>query len=261
MKRSSQLKLGMVTAIPLVLSACSQPNEPAEKMISGSVKNSYDSVQQCVDDKLPVDVCSDAYMAALAQHKKIAPAYKDEESCEADFVPDYCAVTSEGLFMPKLGGFEIAAQYSLPESQVAAMNGGSLAGVAAPVSAAAAGVASSNDGLLTGLLLGQMLGNGSARYYSEPIYVHRDSRGAFSRSTLSRQISAGKSFERSVQVTSGQRYTTASKPSITSALKRPTAISSKPVTVASTSSRGGFGSQSAARSGWGMSSGRSSFGG
>lgn len=107
----------MVTAIPLVLSACSQPNEPAEKMISGSVKNSYDSVQQCVDDKLPVDVCSDAYMAALAQHKKIAPAYKDEESCEADFVPDYCAVTSEGLFMPKLGGFEIAAQYSLPKAR------------------------------------------------------------------------------------------------------------------------------------------------
>ncbi|HGM8087270.1 TPA: DUF1190 domain-containing protein [Pseudomonas aeruginosa] len=252
MKRSSQLKLGLVSTIPVALVACT----PAENNVTGTLKKSYDSVQQCVDDKMPVDVCSDAYMNAMAEHKRIAPTYKTKDECEADFVAGYCAETSNGLFMPKLGGFEIAANYKMPASQAQELQNAYNAS-----QPAGGGGAGGSNGFLTGMLLGQLLSNGNARYYSEPVYVYRDSRGSFARSTLSRQIELGKTFQRSTQVKSGSSYTANQKPSITSALKRPTTINTTPTTVATASSRSGFGTQSAARSGWGFSGGRSSSGG
>lgn len=252
MKRSTQLKLGLVSTIPVALAACT----PADHNVTGMLKKSYDSVQQCVDDKMPVDICSDAYMSAMAEHKRIAPTYKTKDECEADFVAGYCAETSNGLFMPKLGGFEIAANYKIPASQAQELQSALNAPQASGGSNGGGG-----NGFLTGLLLGQMLNNGSARYYSEPVYVYRDSRGSFARSTLSRQIELGKTFQRSTQVRSGSSYTASQKPSITSALKRPTTINTQPTTVASaSSSRSGFGTQSAARSGWSFSGGRSSSG-
>lgn len=252
MKRSSQLKLGLVGAIPFALTACSPqaPNRP--ETVSGTLKKTYESVQSCVDDKLPVDICSDAFMAAMAEHRRIAPAYGTKADCEADFVEGYCAEASNGQFMPKLGGFEIVADYNLPASQAAALS--------SPAGSSASG--GGNDGFLSGLLLGQLLSDGGTRYYSEPIYISRDSRGQFYRSTLSRQIEMGKTFQRSSQVASGVSYTSQQKASITSSLKRPTTINTKPVSLSSSSSRSGFGSQAAARSGWGSSGGgRSSFGG
>jgi uncharacterized protein YgiB involved in biofilm formation len=250
MKRSTQLKLGLVSTLPVALAACT----PMEETISGTMKKTYNSVQQCVDDKMPVDVCSDAFMNAMAEHKRIAPTYRGKQECEADFVPEYCAETSNGLFMPKLGGFEIATEFNAPASQVQQLQNAYNAGQSS------GGGGGGND-LLTGLLIGNMLSSGNARYYSEPVYVHRDSRGAFERSTLSRRIEAGKTFQRSTQVAGGATYASNKNASITSALKRPTTINTKPVTVSSSSNRGGFGSQSAARSGWGFSGGRSSFGG
>lgn len=249
MKRSNQLKLGLVGAIPFALTACSPQAPSRPETVSGTLKKTYESVQSCVDDKLPVDICSDAFMAAMAEHRRIAPTYGTKADCEADFVEGYCAEASNGQFLPKLGGFEIVADYNIPASQAAAMTrpaGGSNAS------------GNGNDGVLTALLLG----NGGTRYYSEPIYISRDSRGQFYRSTLARQIEMGKTFQRSSQVASGVNYTSQQKPSITSSLKRPTTINTKPVSLSSSSSRSGFGSQAAARSGWGSSgSSRSSFGG
>lgn len=250
MKRSQHLRLGLVSAIPVALVACT----PVEDTVSGTMKKTYTSVQQCVDDKMPVDVCSDAYMNAMAEHRRIAPTYTSKADCEADFVPDYCDAASTGQFVPKLGGFEIATAFNAPAGQVQQLQNAYNAGQAA--------ASSGGSDLLTGVLLGQMLSGGNARYYSEPIYYHRDSRGQFARSTLARQIEQGKTYSRSTQVSSGTKYTAVKKPSITSALKRPTTINTKPVTVSSSSSRSGFGSQAAARSGWGFSGGsRSSFGG
>lgn len=98
----------------------------------------------------------------------------------------------------------------------------------------------SGTGLLTGLLIGNMLSNNRNSYYSEPVYRYRDDRGNYASSTLNQRISKGSTFTKSNQA----RYGSSNySDSIRSA--------SKPVSVASSTSRGGFGSKASARSGWG----------
>lgn len=239
--RRSSLKLVLASTLPLAISACSKPDDTVEV----NTRTTFTTVQACVDQKFPVDVCSDAYMNALADHRRIAPTYDDQASCEADFVPDYCQPNSDGKFTPKLAGFELGVSGRLPKDKVAAAqtqannNGGSGGG----------------NGFLTGLLIGNLLSsnNGSNNYYSQPIYQTRDSRGAYQSSTLSKQIEDGKSFGRSTQARSSS---TGSYSSDT--LARNLGSGS----VSSSVSRGGFGSQATARSGWGgKSSGGFSSGG
>lgn len=247
MKRSKHIKLALVGAIPFALGACGS----SEEGVTVSRMSTFDNVQACTDAKIPVDICSSAFMAAMNEHRRIAPVYSTQQSCEADFVKDYCQVTSDGKYMPKLGGFQITAQGEVPAQSAAATGGGS--------GGAGYRGGGGNDGLLTGILLGQFMSDArSPRYYSEPIYFDRDGRGNFRRSTLAQQIARGKAFSQSEQVLKGGGYTNKTG-SVSNALSRQGAINPKPVSIASSStSRGGFGSQSAARSGWG---GGFSFGG
>lgn len=67
--RRSSVKLVLASSLPLALTACSAP----EETYTVSKRTNYTTVQACVDDKVPVDVCSDAYMQALADHRRIAP--------------------------------------------------------------------------------------------------------------------------------------------------------------------------------------------
>ena len=249
--RRSSVKLVLASSLPLALTACSAP----EETYTVSKRSNYTTVQACVDDKMPVDVCSDAYMEALADHRRVAPTYGDKAACEADFVPDYCQVTSDGRYMPRLGGFELAVSGNVSQAQVDAARaqvensgqGGSGGG-------------SSTNGLLTGLLLGQALSSGNRQYYSQPVYQYRDSRGDYRNSTLGQQVDQGKRFERSDQAQrSGTGSYTYSGGSSSSSY---TSKSSSRSSVSSSISRGGFGSQATARSGWGgKSSGGYSFGG
>ncbi|MDB6052190.1 MAG: hypothetical protein JWR17_4936 [Pseudomonas sp.] len=239
--RRSSLKLVLASTLPLAISACSKTEEV-------TARQTYPTVQACVDQKVPVDVCSDAYIKALADYRRTAPTYDNAAACEADFVPDYCQQNSDGKFMPKLGGFELALSGNVPTSQLeaakaqATQSGGDSAG------------GFNGSGLLMGMLIGNMLsGNGGGgRYYSQPVYQSRDSRGAYQTSTLSRQIEQGKTFGNSTQARSSSTgsYTQ-------STLGRSLGNSS----VSSSVSRGGFGSQATARSGWGGKSSGSSFGG
>ncbi|MGV8919434.1 MAG: DUF1190 domain-containing protein [Pseudomonas sp.] len=249
MRPRSSIKLVLASTLPLALAACSQPDD----RVAYSVKNNYTSVQECVDAKVPVDVCSDAYMQALSDHRKIAPTYDDQASCDADFVAGYCQATSDGKFTPKMGGFELAISGTLPKGQVDQAR----AQAAQSPNNGGGGV---DSGLLTGLLLGTMLGGGgNNRYNSQPIYSTRDSRGSYSNSTLSRQIEQGKTFSSSTQArTSG----TGSYPASTLGRSLGSGSGANSSSVGSTISRGGFGQQATARSGWsGRSSGGSSSGG
>lgn len=238
--RRSSLKLVLASTLPLAISACSKSDT-----VEVSAQQTYPTVQACVDSKIPVDVCSDAYMKALAEHRSIAPTYDDAASCEADFVPDYCQQNSDGKFTPKLGGFELALSGELPKAQYEA------AKAQAEQSGGTGIGGSAVNGFLMGMLVSNMVNGmgGGGRYYSQPIYQERDSRGVYQTSTLSRQIERGKTFGNSTQARTSSTGTYSK-----STLGRNSSVSSSV-------SRGGFGSQATARSGWGGKSSSSSFGG
>lgn len=250
MRARSSIKLVLASTLPLAIAGCSQP----EETVAYSLKSNFKNVQACVDAKFPVDVCSDAYMQAMADHRRIAPTYDDQASCDADFVEGYCQQNSQGQYMPQLGGFELALSADLPKQQVE-----NAQQQVAQASAASGGGFNAN-GMLAGLLIGQMMSNNSgSRYYSQPVYTSRDSRGEYKSSTLSRQIEQGKTFGRSTQARSSgtDSYT---KSTLGRSLSQGTGSTRS--SVGSTISRGGFGQQATARSGWsGKSSSRSSFGG
>ncbi|WLG22655.1 DUF1190 domain-containing protein [Pseudomonas sp. FP1154] len=238
MKRSKYVQLSLAASVAMAISGCS----PTEKTYPVQKKYNFQSVQQCADEKLPVDVCSDAYMTAMAEHRRIAPTYSNQADCDADFVADWCQQDSTGQFIPRLGGFELTADGQVTQAQVDA------AKAQLPASEAnAQGSGFSGTSLLTGLLIGNMLSSNRNSYYSQPVYRYRDDRGNYASSTLAQRISKGSTFTKSNQARYGNYTDTVRS-------------ASKPISVASSTSRGGFGSKASARSGWGgsSSSGRSS---
>ncbi|MFJ4248661.1 DUF1190 domain-containing protein [Pseudomonas sp. NPDC089741] len=230
MKRSKYVQLSLAASVALAISgeaaAIDQPR-------------SFQSVEQCVDAEVAADVCSNAYVAALTEHRRIAPAYDDKAECDADFAADWCQKNSSGKFVPKLGGFKIRQNAEAPQNLDALADAQMPAGDANAAQAAQAtshSSGSSTSGLLTGWLIGNAMSNNSNR----TVYRDRDTRQTYNTSTQYRKVE-------SAPVTRSQPDYESSK--------------SKPVNVASSTSRGGFGSQSSARSGWGgwgSSSGRSS---
>ncbi|WP_047229450.1 DUF1190 domain-containing protein [Pseudomonas brassicacearum] len=238
MKRSKYVQLSLAASVAMAISGC----DPTEKTYPVQKKYNFQSVQQCADEKLPVDVCSDAYMTAMAEHRRIAPTYSNQADCDADFVADWCQQDSTGQFIPRLGGFELTADGQVTQAQVDA------AKAQLPASEAnAQGSGFSGTSLLTGLLIGNMLSSNRNSYYSQPVYRYRDDRGNYASSTLAQRISKGSTFTKSNQARYGNYTDTVRS-------------ASKPISVASSTSRGGFGSKASARSGWGgsSSSGRSS---
>ena len=230
MKRSKYVQLSLAASVAMAISGCG----PTEKTYELQKKYNFQSVQQCADEKLPVDVCSDAYMKAMAEHRRIAPVYDSQADCDADFVADWCQQDSTGKFIPKLGGFELTAEGQVTQPQVDA------AKAQTGESQASGGSGFSTSSLLTGLLIGNMLSNNRNSYRSEPVYRYRDDRGSYSSSTLSQRASSGATFGRSNQARYGSS-------NYSNTLRSSSASSA----VSSATSRGGFGSKASARSGWG----------
>lgn len=228
MKRSKYVQLSLAASVALAISgeaaAVDQPR-------------SFQSVEQCVDAEVAADVCSNAYVAALTEHRRIAPAYDDKDKCDADFAADWCQKNSSGRFAPKLGGFKV------PQNAEAAQDLDAIADAQMPAGDAAAAqnvqpTAHASSGAGNGWLSGWLIGNAMSNNANRTVYRDRDTRQTYNTSTQSRKIESAPR----------------SQPDYESS-------KSKPVNVASSTSRGGFGSQSTARSGWGgwgSSSGRSS---
>ncbi|WP_110972385.1 DUF1190 domain-containing protein [Pseudomonas huaxiensis] len=259
MRARSSAKLLLASALPLALSGCSDP----EQTVTYSLKSNFKNVQACVDASFPADVCSDAYIQAMVDHRQVAPTYDDRAACDADFIEGYCQPTSDGKYMPQLAGFELAMSGDISKTQMeqvqqqAAQSGGSGIGN---------GVAAAATGALAGMLIGQAMSNRSApRYQSQPVYQSRDSRGSYQTSTLSKQIEQGKTFSRSTQARrddSGSYSGSTLGRSLGNSNSRSASSSSSSSNVGSTISRGGFGQQATARSGWsGKRSSGYSFGG
>ncbi|WP_407314304.1 DUF1190 domain-containing protein [Pseudomonas sp. nanlin1] len=234
MKRSKYVQLSLAASVALAVSGCGQQ----EKTYSVKKEFNFKSVQECVAEKFPVDVCSDAYITAMAEHRRNAPVYDSQADCDADFVANYCQQDSTGKFIPQIGGFQLGADGEVTQSQLDAAK-------AQAGESSSSGSGFSGTSLLTGLLIGNMLSSNRGSYYSAPVYNYRDSRGGFGTSTLGQRIDSGTTFANSRQARTGPGYSQSLR---------------KPISVSSSTSRGGFGSKASARSGWGGSS-RSGFGG
>ncbi len=99
MKRSKYVQLSLAASVAMAISG--------EAAAAGSTHAISRTVEQCVDAEVAADVCSNAYVAALTEHRRIAPAYDDKAKCDADFAADWCQKNSDGRFVPKLGGFKV----------------------------------------------------------------------------------------------------------------------------------------------------------
>jgi uncharacterized protein YgiB involved in biofilm formation len=228
MKRSKYVQLSLAASVALAISG---------EVAAVDQPRSFQSVEQCIDAEVAADACSNAYVAALTEHRRIAPAYDDKDKCDADFAAGWCQKNSAGRFAPKLGGFKVAqnaeATQDLDTLADAQMPAGDAA-AAQNVQSTSHSSSGSNNGLLTGWLIGNAMSNNANR----TVYRDRDTRQTYDTSTQYRKIESAPRSQPDYESTK-----------------------SKPVNVAASTSRGGFGSQSTARSGWGgwgSSSGRSS---
>ena len=159
MKRSKYVQLSLAASVAMAISGCG----PTEKTYDLQKKYNFQSVQQCADEKLPVDVCSDAYMTAMAEHRRIAPVYDSQADCDADFVADWCQQDSTGKFIPRLGGFELTAEGQVTQTQVDAAN--------AQAANAQASGGSGLSGCATGPPAAKRGGAQAAVAFSKSIYV------------------------------------------------------------------------------------------
>jgi uncharacterized protein YgiB involved in biofilm formation len=228
MKRSKYVQLSLAASVAMAISG---------QVTAADQPRNFQSLEQCIDAEVAADVCSNAYVAALTEHRRIAPAYDDKAKCDADFAADWCQKNSDGRFVPKLGGFKV------PTSGEPAQNLDAIAGAQMPAGDAAAvqnvqNTSHTSSGGGNGWLTGWLIGNAMSNNANRTVYRDRDTRQPYNTSTQ---------YRRADTTTRSQADYESSK--------------SKPVNVASSTSRGGFGSQSSARSGWGgwgSSSGRSS---
>lgn len=227
MKRSKYVQLSLAASVAMAISgeaaALDQPRN-------------FQSVEQCVDAEVAADLCSSAYVAALTEHRRIAPAYDDKAKCDADFAADWCQKNSDGRFVPKLGGFKVPQSGDAPQNLDAIADAQMPTGDAASVQGANTSQVATGGG--NGWLTGWLIGNAMSNNANRTVYRDRETRQPYNTSTQ---------YRRAETTTRSQADYESSK--------------SKPVNVASSTSRGGFGSQSSARSGWGgwgSSSGRSS---
>lgn len=246
MKRSKYVHLTLAAAVSVAIVGC-ESTEPTKSVMK---RTTFQSVEECTSAHVPVQVCADAYVRALSEHRRLAPTYANQKDCEADFIEGYCVADSKQQYSPILGGFDLVTTGQLTQSQIDA----AMATVPATSASSSSGSSGgSNDGFLTGLLVGNMLSSNGGGYHSEPVYRYRDSRGSYQSSTIRKRIeerqpsSSGAVFSKA-RSSDNQPYTS-------SVASRPT---QKPVSANSVS-RGGFGSSAAAKSGWGGSS--RSFGG
>ncbi|MDI2143717.1 MULTISPECIES: DUF1190 domain-containing protein [unclassified Pseudomonas] len=223
MKRSKYVQLSLAASVALAISG---------ELAAEEQQRNFQSVEQCVDAEVAADACSNAYVAALTKHRRLTPVYDDKEKCDADFAAGWCQKNSDGRFIPKMSGFKVPQNVEAPQDLDALANAQMPAGEAAPVQTTQSTSHSSggsSNGWLSGWLIGNAMSNNRSND-SRPVYRERDTRTTYETSTLNRRIESAPTTRSDSDYTSSR---------------------SKPVNVASSTSRGGFGSQSSARSGWG----------
>lgn len=110
MKRSKSLKLALMGATVLTMTACDDPNEVAAI---------FESVDECAQyEGQDLDQCRSGWEKAAEEHIRTAPKYTSVEDCQADFGPEQCEqapqqTTSGGsVFMPLMMGYMMGSMLS-----------------------------------------------------------------------------------------------------------------------------------------------------
>lgn len=118
MKRSTCASLVLMGLAPLLLTACDD-GSPATS------RQSFTTVDQCVQAGVPKDTCQTAQTQALANASKESPHFGTREQCVAQYGADMCRQGSDGSFwMPALSGFLIGRMMDNNRNQAVYMPAG-----------------------------------------------------------------------------------------------------------------------------------------
>lgn len=104
MKRSLSIKLALMGAGALTLTACGQSKEEAVV---------YESVEQCAEAGVfDAETCTQQFAAAQAEHPNVAPRYARPEDCYSDFGYQRCeryrSSNGSSFFVPFMLGYMFA---------------------------------------------------------------------------------------------------------------------------------------------------------
>jgi len=168
--------------IPAVL-ASAELGPDTQRWISSVVF--YENANACMWAGISAQVCQSAHRSAYRQHVRIAPSYRSEPDCEADFVPAECFVSGVSrLWTPWLSGFALITHARLPTPS-------------APNRPQRPTQAVSGDRSWWQQLQGVKQAPAPAtdvRYFSEPLYWERDQQGGLRLTTLREKLSNGDRF-------------------------------------------------------------------
>lgn len=110
MKRSKSLKLALMGATILTMTACDNGDEVAAI---------FEDVDECARyEGQDLDQCRQGFEQAAAEHIRTAPKYTSVEDCQADFGNENCEqapmqTTSGGsVFMPMMMGYMMGSMLS-----------------------------------------------------------------------------------------------------------------------------------------------------
>lgn len=110
MKRSKSLKIALMGASVLAMTACDQPDEVAAI---------FEDIDQCAQhDSMDRQECRANFELAEEEHIRTAPKYTSIAECQADFGPEQCEQapmqTSSGgsVFMPLMMGYMMGSMLS-----------------------------------------------------------------------------------------------------------------------------------------------------
>lgn len=110
MKRSRSLKLALMGATALTLTACEEPLQDVAI---------FEDVNQCENEiGFDRDACVANFKKAQEEHVRVAPKYTSAEDCEADFGAAQCEIAPQqtqsggSVFMPLMMGYMMGSMLS-----------------------------------------------------------------------------------------------------------------------------------------------------
>ena len=136
MKRSRKASLVLMGTVPFLLAAC----ENSERALV------YRTQSECQRDQvLSAEECANRFTRASYESERVAPRYRNERDCEADFGPQSCQ-SNGAYFIPFMRGVLVKDPRPAPNQEEE--SGGASGG-----------------------------GGGSYYHVSQPLYESRDDKG------------------------------------------------------------------------------------
>ena len=121
MKRSKTAALLLMSAAPLLLTACDRSESAAREGL-------YTSVEACVAQTNDSSTCQQAFAKAQTDATATAPRFANREACEASYGKEQCAERNDGashsFFGPLMAGFFLSQMMSRNGAPMNGFNSG-----------------------------------------------------------------------------------------------------------------------------------------